>query len=99
MSYINIWINRDEIKFKIYKFKNGEEKIIIQDKIISPRSFDIGNRLNYLRKMLEILIKQYSIDKARLNIEDNIKKDLINIIKMEGMLEELLSNCGVEICK
>lgn len=99
MSYINIWINRDEIKFKIYKFKNGEEKIIIQDKIISPRSFDIGNRLNYLRKMLKILLKQYSIGKARLNIEDNIKKDLINIIKMEGMIEELLSNCGVEICK
>jgi hypothetical protein len=45
------------------------------------------------------LVNQHSIKKSHINIEDSIGIDIIDIVKIEGVIEELLSNCGVKICK
>ena len=97
MVFIDINIFIDKIEFNIFEYKY-EKKDILQDKIIVPQSFNIGKKLNYIRKFMVRLIKQYKIEKAYINIEDNLGIDVINIVKMEGVLDELLSNCGVEKC-
>lgn len=97
MVFIDINIFIDKIEFNIFEYKY-EKKDILQDKIIVPQSFNIGDKLNYIRKFMAKLIKQYGIEKAYMSIEDNLGIDVINIVKMEGVLDELLSNCGVEKC-
>lgn len=97
MIFMDINIFVDKIEFNIFEYKY-EKKDILRDKIIVPQSFNIGDKLNYIRKFMVRLIKQYKIEKAYMNIEDSIGIDVINIVKMEGVLEELLSNCGVEKC-
>jgi len=94
---IDIFI--DKIEFNIFKLQDQNKTDIIKDKIIIPKSFDIGNKLNYLRRFIVTLVNQYSIKKSHINIEDSIGIDVIDIVKIEGVIEELLSNCGVKICK
>lgn len=99
MIFMDIDIFIDKIEFNVFKLENQNKTDIIKDKIIIPKSFDIGNKLNYLRKFIITLINQYNIKKSHINIEDGIGIEVIDIVKIEGVIEELLSNCGVKICK
>lgn len=98
MTYMDINIFIDKIEFTIFKVENEGKKDILKDKVIVPKSFDMGDKLNYIRKFMVRIIKQYNIEKANMSIEDSIGIDVINIVKMEGVVEELLSNCGVKKC-
>ncbi len=99
MIFMDIDIFIDKIEFNIFKLQDQNKIDIIKDKIIIPKSFDIGNKLNYLRKFIVTLVNQHSIKKSHINIDDSIGIDIINIVKIEAVIEELLSNCGVKICK
>jgi len=94
---INIFINR--IEFGIYKVVNENKNKILEDKIIVPKSFAIGERLSYIRKMINLLIKEYRVKKACMYVDDNLGIEIIESVKIEGIVEELFSSCGVELCK
>lgn len=94
---INIFINK--IEFVIYKIINQKTKYILKDEIIIPKSFSIGERLSYIRKMISVLVKEYGVRKAYMNIECDIGIGIIEAVKFEGIIEELFSSCGVELCK
>lgn len=95
MVFIDIKIYMDIIEFEI--FKKSDEKIIKinKDNIIIPKSFSSGEQLKYIRKILASIIKQYSVKNAFLNIDENLDVDIINIVKIEGVIEELLASYGV----
>ena len=78
----------------ILKMKE-EKNIIQQNEIRIPVSFSIGDKLEYIRKFISIIIKQNKVKKAYLNIKDRLE---MYTIKFEATLEELLSSYGVEIC-
>jgi hypothetical protein len=99
MIFIDINIFIDKLEFNIFELTSNSRKDIIRDEIIIPKSFDIGNKLNYLRKFMKMLINQYNIKKAYINIEDSIGVDIVDIVKIEGIVEEVFSNRGVSICK
>ena len=99
MIFMDIDIFIDKIEFNVFKLQDQNKMDIIKDKIIIPKSFDIGNKLNYLRKFIVTLVNQHSIKKSHINVEDSIGIDIIDIVKIEGVIEELFSNCGVKICK
>lgn len=99
MIFIDINIFIDKLEFNIFESTNNYKKDILRDEIIIPKSFGIGNKLNYLRKFMKMLINQYNIKKAYINIEDAIGVDIVDIVKIEGVVEEVLSNRGVNICK
>ncbi len=99
MIFIDINIFIDKLEFNVFELKNNNRKDILADEVIIPKSFDIGNKLNYLRKFMKMLINQYNVKKAYINIEDAIGVDIVDIVKIEGMVEEVLSNRGVSICK
>lgn len=99
MNFININIFIDRIEFYIFDVENNEKRVIMSDTIVIPKSFQIGDKLNYLRKFLIMLVQKYNIKKSNIVIEDAIGIDIIDIVKVEGIVEEVFSNCGVIICK
>ena len=97
MIFMDLEIFVDKIEFDIYAIENEQKLEKIRNNIILPRSFNIGSKLVYIRKILNTLIKQYNVGNAHINIENNVGIDIIEYIKIEGVVEEALSNCGVEI--
>ena len=95
MNLISIDIYIDKIKFEIFSIYDDRRNSILQNEIKIPLSFSIGDKLEYLRKFITIIINQNKIKKAYLDIKDNLE---IYTIKIEGALEEVLSSYGVEIC-
>ncbi|WP_296647506.1 hypothetical protein [Romboutsia sp. 13368] len=95
MNLISIDIYIDKIEFEIFSIYDDKQNSILQNEIKLPISFSIGDKLEYLRKFIIIIINQNKIKKAYLNIKDNLE---IYTIKIEGTLEEVLSSYGVEIC-
>ncbi|HJG95708.1 MAG TPA: hypothetical protein K8V90_01245 [Romboutsia timonensis] len=95
MNLISINIYIDKIQFEIFSIYNDKKNIIQQNEIRIPVSFSIGDKLEYIRKFISIIIKQNKVKKAYLNIKDRLE---MYTIKFEATLEELLSSYGVEIC-
>lgn len=93
LIYINIYI--DVICFEVFSVYNDKKNTILQNELKIPISFSMGDKLEYIRKFISIIIKQKKIEKAYLNI--NGKQD-INTIKFEGALEDTLASYGVEVC-
>ncbi|MGL4913154.1 MAG: hypothetical protein ACRC3Y_12075 [Romboutsia sp.] len=99
MIFMNIYVFIDKVEFKIFKLENNEKIEFIKDKIIIPKSFEMGDKLNYIRKFIITLINKYNVKKSNITVEDAIGIDIIDIVKMEGVIEEVFSNCGVKICR
>lgn len=99
MNFINVNIFIDRIEFYIFNIENNEKRVIMSDTIVIPKSFQIGDKLNYIRKFLIMLVQKYNIKKSNIAIEDALGIDIIDIVKVEGIVEEVFSNCGVIICK
>lgn len=97
MIFIDLELFIDKIEFDIYSIENQQKICKVRNNIILPKSFDIGSKLVYIRKILNTLIKQYKVVSAHIQIENNVGIDIIEYIKIEGVVEEILSNCGVEI--
>ena len=95
MNLISINIYRDSTQFEVFSIYNDKRDIIIQNEIIIPVSFSIGDKLEYIRKFMSMIINQNKVKKAYLNIKDKLE---VYTIKIEGTLEEVLSSYGVEIC-
>lgn len=93
---IEININIDKIMFSILKIENERKIRVIEDKIVIPKSFSIGDKLKYIRKFIKTFIKIYNVKKSYIKLEDYKQ---IEIIKIKGIIEEVCSNCGVILCK
>lgn len=99
MIFIDLNIFYEKIEFDIYSIENQEKIEKLKNNIILPKSFKIGDKLVYVRKMLNTLVRQYDVGNSHINIKNNIGIDIIDYIKLEGVVEEVLSSCGVEIWK
>lgn len=99
MIFINLDIFIDKVEFCVFKSENHKKDYILNNKIIIPKSFNIGDKLNYIRKYIKTIINFHSIEFAYINIDDNAGINFTDIVKIEGVMEELFSNCGVIICK
>ena len=95
MNLISIEIYRDKIQFEVFSIYNNKRNSVLQNEINIPISFSIGDKLEYLRKFITTIINHNKVKKAYLNINDNLD---IDIIKIEGTLEAILANYGVDIC-
>ncbi len=95
MNLISINIYRDIIQFEVFSIYNDKKNSILQNELRIPVSFSIGDKLEYIRKFISIIISQKKVKKAYLNIKDRLE---VNTIKIEGALEEVLAGYGVEIC-
>lgn len=95
MNFISIDIYRNIIQLEVFSIYNDRKNSILQNELIIPVSFSMGDKLQYIRKFISVIINQKKVKKAHLNIKDKLE---IDAIKIEGSLEEMLASYGVEIC-
>ena len=73
MNLISINIYRDRIQFEVFSIYNDKRDIIIQNEIRIPVSFSMGDKLEYIRKFMSMIINQNKVKKAYLNIKDKLE--------------------------
>ena len=95
MNLISINIYIDRIQFEVFSIDNGKRNSVLQNEIKIPISFSMGDKLEYIRKFMRMIINRNKIKKAYLNINDKLE---VYTVKIEGIIEEVLSSYGVEIC-
>lgn len=103
MNYIGIRVSPKTIFFSVIEYDDdlNEVDIITVDKVIIPVSMDIPDQLSFIRTTMFSIIKEYKINSAGLRrMEDNLpSKKLAPIISrayIEGVIQELISNCTVD---
>ena len=95
--YVNIYI--DKVKFYIVYYEQNEKRKIKYDEIILPISFSTGDKLFYIKKLISTVIDQYNIETYNLEVDNDIGVEIVDAVKMEGVLEELFSSKGVILWK
>ena len=95
--YINVYV--DKIKFYIVYFEKNERRQIKEGEIILPASFSMGDRLYYIKKIISTISDQYSIEAYNLAVDNDIGVEIVDAVKIEGVLEELFSSKGVILWK
>lgn len=93
--YINIFVNKIEIY--VSDCKNDEKYKVKHEVILLPVSFDMGDKLYYIKKIISVIINQYDIKFYKINIDEDVGKEIVDAVKIEGVLEELFSCKGVEL--
>ena len=69
----------------------------ITDKIIVPCALDTPDKLSFIRILTYTIINQYKIDNAIIRrSEDGTMKVDVNRMNIEGVLQELISNCRIK---
>lgn len=104
MVYIDMNIISDKIEFNIFRRFSNNKSVIKQNEIIFPVCYSSGQRLSYIRNLIGSFIEQYSIKYYKVNIgnfdkNEDIKifmDEIKEIVKIEGVLEELFVSKGVE---
>ena len=97
--YEPINIFEEKIKYYIDEFETNKRIKIKENEIIIPISFSTGERLSYIKNIISILIEQYDIESYNIEVDDDIGTKIIEVVKMEGVLEELFSCKGVMLWK
>lgn len=95
--YVNIYI--DKVKFYIVCYDKNQKRVIKDNEIVLPVSFNLGDKLYYIKKLISTIIDKYSIESYNLEIDNDIGAEIIDAVKMEGILEELFSSKGVILWK
>ena len=99
MNHIYIKIFEDKINFNIVDYENKEKRKIKEDEIIVPLSFSMGDKLYYIKKLISTIIDQYDVSAYNMEVDSDIGIEIVDAVKMEGVLEELFSCKGVVLWK
>lgn len=97
MVFVSIRIFINEIEFDVSKVVNERESNILQNKLVIPKALNSGEKLKYIRKFVTTLVSLYSVKRAYLSTDDSIELGIIDLLKIEALIEESLSSCGVDI--
>jgi len=99
MNHIYVNIYTDKVKLYIVYYDQNEIRQIKDDEIILPISFSMGDKLYYIKKIISTIINQYNIETYCLEVDNDIGVEIVDAVKMEGVLEELFSGKGVMLWK
>lgn len=99
MNHIYIQIYVDKIRFYIVYYEKNEKRKIKDNEIILPNSFNMGDKLYYIKKMISTIIDKYNIEAYNLEVDNDIGVKIIDAVKIEGVIEELFSSKGVILWK
>lgn len=99
MNHIYVKIYEDRIEFYIAYNERNKSRQIKNNEIILPVSFTMGDRLYYIKKMISSVIDQYNVQAYNLEIDSDMGLEIVDAVKVEGVLEELFSSKGVMLWK
>lgn len=103
--HLDIKVHNNKIVFNILELDKDSSNLIYRNEIILPICYSISEKLVYIRNLIEIFIKKYSIESSKVdiyvkhrNVENKyIDREIRNVIEIEGVLEELFLSKGVKI--
>jgi hypothetical protein len=99
MVSLGIRVKAKEIFFAVINVIDGEIHLKTIERVIVPQALEMPDRLSYIRTTFETIISEYGICNAGIRISENVqsvKNSTIERMYLEGVLQELLSNCTVE---
>lgn len=99
MNLIHIKIFIDRLQLSIIDYIDNKKITMKNEEVIFPVSFNIGDRLNYIKKIVSMVIEAYNISGYKIELDEDIGVEIIDAVKIEGVLEELFSCKGVELWK
>ena len=99
MNHIYVNIYEDKVKFYIVYYEQNKKIKIKDDEIILPISFSIGDKLYYIKKLISTVVNQYNIQAYNLEVDNDLGLEIVDAVKIEGVLEELFSSKGVILWK
>lgn len=97
MNLIHIIIFVDRLHLSITNYIDNKKITIKNEEVIFPASFNIGDRLNYIKKIVSMMIDSCEIDEYKVELDKDIGVEIIDAVKIEGVLEELFSCKGVRL--
>ena len=103
MVCIGLRATPKEVYYSIIREKEDELEVEVIDKFIIPKALSVPDKLSYIHTLLFTVINEYSVEKAVLRrCEDNAQtKDTFRLY-LEGVIQELISNCTIskyDACK
>ena len=98
MNCIGIRVTPKTVYFSVIEL-TGDNKyhVLTVDQVNTPKSMDNPDRLSFLRTTFLSIIYEYNIKNACIRKIENIAKNInIDRANIEGVIQELISNCIVE---
>jgi hypothetical protein len=87
-----------KVFYSIIEIKDENSFSLVNQELIIPKSFDIPNKLKYVRKTILDIFKEYQIKRAGIRVTENNAQspDLFRIM-LEAIIQELIASSNVEV--
>lgn len=86
-----------KVFYTIIELKEDDSFSLREQELIIPKSFDIPNKLKYVRKTLLDIFKEYNVVRAGIRItENNVPSPDLFRIMLEAVIQELIASSNVE---
>lgn len=96
MNSIGIRCTPSQIFYTVLSFEN-EEFSTLNQVLVIPKSFDIPNKLKYVRKTFLDIFKEYNIITAGIRVtEHNAQNIDLFRIMLEAIIQELIASSNAE---
>lgn len=96
MICIGIRTTPSYVYYTIIDSNDEEFEILTTSKIIVPKALDIPERLSFVRNCLFSIIQEYKVINAGIRTIENLVQPNVERIYIEGVIQELISNCSIE---
>lgn len=86
-------VEKKDVDGEVYCYIHANEKLIV------PQALEMPDRLSYVRTSFESIIKEYGVENAGIRIAEissKVNNSVIERTYLEGVIQELLSNCSVD---
>lgn len=98
MKAIGIRVQAKKIFYSIVEETESEYNLLAIEKFEVPMALLMPDRLSYIRTSFTSIIKEFNVTNAGIRIAEiskNVNNGVIERTYIEGVLQELLSNCSV----
>jgi len=97
MIAVGIRCTPHKVFYTIIELEDGNSFSLVNQELIVPKSFDIPNKLKYIRKTLLDIFKEYNVVRAGIRItEHNAQSPDLFRIMLEAVIQELIASSNVE---
>lgn len=84
------------VYYTVINIENDCFEILTCSQLIVPKALDIPERLSFIRNCLFSIIQEYAITYAGIRTIETLVNPNIVRIYIEGVIQELFSNCTIE---
>ena len=86
-----------KVYYSIMEVREDSSFSLVNQELIIPKSFDVPNKLKYVRKTILDILKEYKVIRAGIRVTENNAQspDLFRIM-LEAVIQELIASSNVQ---